>query len=76
MLCMAYTFDNCVETVVGICSVFDDACGAICFFERVGTLDGVPFARFLLLFDVAGVVVFYSVFELIVGWSLDIIIFY
>jgi hypothetical protein len=59
---VSMSVDNSVESALLIGSVVDSEDGTVGFVERVRPLDHISITSFFLLFDVAGVFIFNSVF--------------
>lgn len=63
--------DYCVESVLVVSGVLHDPDGTVGLHERVSSLDHVSVALFVLLLDVSGVRVMYSVVESVLGVRLE-----
>jgi hypothetical protein len=71
---VAYSADDCVEAVVVIGGVLDDADGAVRFSQGVLSLDYISDADFSLLLPVSSSVILDSIFELVMGRGLKLVL--
>lgn len=67
---MSNSTNDSVKTVVRVSTVFNNSDGTVWFSKRVLTLNDVSNTYFRLFFVVACVGICYSIFELIIRWSL------
>lgn len=61
---------NSIESVLLVGGIFNNTSRTIGFLQRIFPLDGVTVTRFLLRFNITGMMVFYGVVKLIFGRSL------
>lgn len=67
-------FNDCVESIVVVSGVVNSPSGAIRFGNSVVTLNYVTISGFVLWFVVSGVRILYSIFELVFGMGIVVLV--